>query len=285
MIPFPVALFHNHIKSIQGTHIKIPNLIMHRNNLIIVLVGALSLATAHPGADPIDAILRARQVPGDAVPTTTTFSTPPTTTEDGCLSTIQSLLRSPPTPHPQVLSWEVSRQNERLRTRTAPTTPFWKAGVEGVPSFCSSLFAETGRKTTSMEPPPATVIDIEVWHSFTSAAVSWSSSIRPIVHEVARTCSSKYPKSVGPMMAMFIGNEEECNTVYSLILGAVPATETGAETGTETSSGQTATETEAPAEETTTATTLATAGAARETGYVVAVVVAAVGVAGVMGAM
>ncbi|CAP60196.1 uncharacterized protein PODANS_1_5090 [Podospora anserina S mat+] len=266
---------------------------MYRNTILTLLAGASSVTAA---MDPINnAILRARQLQ-DSIPTST-GSVFRTRTVDACISTLTSLSSSAPSPPPGVLEYDLSQQLERFKTATAPIGPLVD-DVADISSVCSSAFDEDRTRTATTYYPPATVIGSEEYDRYRTSALSWYSSIRPVVSEAAQTCSLKWPREVGRLWLPFIDNEEDCSKAFSLVLGITatePATEIITRTRTvptETEASTTGTgipaeetETEEPAEETETSTSASTAGAARETGYMVAVVAAAAGVAGVMGAM
>ncbi|KAK0670966.1 hypothetical protein QBC41DRAFT_316494 [Cercophora samala] len=262
---------------------------MYRNSILTLLAGASSLTAA---MDPMHAILRARQLQ-DSTPTSTFLSIPPTRTADSCRSSIRDMAESAPSPPPDLLSYEISKQAESFRTMTGPPTSRI-TNLAGASSLCSSLYAEDGTGTTAFTYPPTTVIASEDYDNYRSSALSWYSSLRPAVSELVKTCSQRYPQEVGGVWLPFTGNEEECVSAYRLFL-RLTATEIVTQTrtvSTETEALTTessTTETGAPAEETETEapaeTSVSTAGAARETGFVVAVVAAAAGVAGVMGAM
>ncbi|KAK4176505.1 hypothetical protein QBC36DRAFT_301038 [Triangularia setosa] len=232
---------------------------MYRNSMLVLLVGASSLTTANPAANPINAILRARQGLDDVPTSTTTTTSTSTETTDPCQSSVSSIRQSVPTPPPELVSWQNQQLKSLLTQAEARTGAITDLGA--VSSGCSKRFNDAPQRTTAYEAPPTTVIGTEAWESYRSSVLSWSSSVRPVVTEIAKTCSLEHPREVGQLLLPFVGNEEECRTVLSLYYGAQPATETS------------------------TTTTASTAGAARETGYVVAAVAAAAGVAGVMRAM
>ncbi|KAK4681166.1 hypothetical protein QC764_105090 [Podospora pseudoanserina] len=265
---------------------------MYRNTILTVLAGASSVTAA---MDPINAILRARQLQ-DSIPTST-GSVFRTRTVDACISTLISLSSSAPTPPPEVLEYELSQQLERIKTATAPLGSLIDDAAD-ISSVCSSAFDEDRTRTATTYYPPATVIGSEEYDSYRTSVLSWYSSLRPVVSEAAQTCSLKWPQEVGLLWLAFIDNEEDCVKAHSLAVGITatePPTEIITRTRTvpiETEASTTGTgipaeetETEEPADETGTSTSVSTAGAARETGYMVAVVAAAAGVAGVMGAM